>query len=123
MRYLLMALGLLSLGLGIVGVFLPLVPTTPFLLLAAYLFSRSSRRFQDWLLNHPRLGPPIREWRRSGAIPVRGKVLAVVSLVASGALVGTRESAPTWLKILAAVVLAGAGTFILTRPSSGRGTR
>ena len=65
MKILLAALGLLSLGLGILGIFLPVLPTTPLLLLAAALFLRSSRPLYDWLLNHPRLGPYIRSTRPS----------------------------------------------------------
>lgn len=77
MRYLLAALGLLSLGLGILGIFLPVLPTTPLLLLAAALFLRSSRPLYDWLMNHPKLGPYIRNFMEHKAIPLRVKVISV----------------------------------------------
>lgn len=77
MKILLAALGLLSLGLGILGIFLPVLPTTPLLLLAAALFLRSSRPLYDWLLNHPRLGPYIRNFMEHKAIPLRVKVISV----------------------------------------------
>lgn len=77
MKYLLTALGLLSLGLGILGVFLPVLPTTPFLLLSAALFLRSHRGLYDWLLNHPRLGTYIRNFVEYKAIPLRVKVVSV----------------------------------------------
>lgn len=70
------AAGALALATGIVGVFLPLLPTTPFVLLAAFCFSRGSTRCERWLLQHPRFGPMVRDWRRNHAIPLRAKQLA-----------------------------------------------
>ncbi len=63
--------------LGILGIFLPLLPTTPFLLLAAALYFRSSPRLYDWLLSHKHLGPYIRNFRENRAIPLRVKILSV----------------------------------------------
>ena len=77
MKILLAALGLLSLGLGILGIFLPVLPTTPLLLLAAALFLRSSRPLYDWLLNHPRLGPYITNFMIHRSIPLKIKVISV----------------------------------------------
>lgn len=77
MRYILAFLGLIALSLGIVGIFLPILPTTPFLLLAAALFLRSSKRLYDWLMNHPHLGPYIRNFMEHKSIPLRVKVIAV----------------------------------------------
>ena len=77
MKILLAILGVLSLGLGIAGIFLPVVPTTPLLLLAAWLFVRSSPRLYEWLINHPRLGAYIRNFREYRAIPLRVKVVSV----------------------------------------------
>ena len=70
------AAGLLALVTGIVGIFLPLLPTTPFVLLAAFCFSRSSTRLETWLLAHPRFGPLIADWRARHAMPLRAKQLA-----------------------------------------------
>lgn len=72
-RLLWLAAGVLSLVAGIVGIFLPLLPTTPFVLLAAFCLSRGSSRAERWLLDHPRLGPLVRDWRASHAIPLRAK--------------------------------------------------
>lgn len=70
-RAILALLGLVSLGLGILGVFLPVLPTTPLLLLAAALFLRSNRKLYDWLMNHPRLGKYISNFMIHKAIPLR----------------------------------------------------
>ena len=70
-------IGFLALGLGIAGIFLPLLPTTPLLLLAAWCFVRSSPRLYEWLLNHPRLGEYIRNFREYRAIPMRVKIVSV----------------------------------------------
>lgn len=77
MKYLFIVLGSLCVGLGILGIFLPLLPTTPFLLLAAALYVRSSSRLYHWLLYQPYLGPYIRNFRQYRAIPLRVKVISV----------------------------------------------
>lgn len=76
-RYLLLTLGWLSVLLGVIGIFLPVLPTTPFLLLAAACFMRSSARFYHWLVGHPRLGPWIQDYLDGQGIPLRGKVYAI----------------------------------------------
>lgn len=80
MRYILTLLGLISLGLGILGAFLPVLPTTPLLLLSAALFLRCNRRLYDWLMNHPRLGVYISNFMKHKAIPLRVKIVAVSML-------------------------------------------
>ena len=80
MKTLLAALGGLCLVLGVVGIFVPLLPTTPFLLLAAALWMRSSPRLHDWLLSHGRLGGYIRDFREKRAIPLHAKILSVALL-------------------------------------------
>lgn len=74
------ALGVLFLVLGIIGAFLPVMPTTPFLLLATACFARSSRRFYNWLMNHPAFGPLIVEWRTYRSIPWRVKLVAIAMM-------------------------------------------
>ncbi|MBQ2394412.1 MAG: YbaN family protein [Alistipes sp.] len=77
MKMLFIILGSLALGLGILGIFIPLLPTTPLLLLAAALYFKSSPQLYEWLLNHPRLGEYIRNFREYRAIPLRAKVVSV----------------------------------------------
>lgn len=77
LRYSLLALGWLSVALGVLGIFLPVLPTTPFLLLAAACFMRSSRRFYLWLVEHPRLGPWIRDYLSGEGIPRKAKGYAI----------------------------------------------
>lgn len=74
-------LGVLFLVIGIIGVFLPLLPTTPFLLLATACFARSSHRFYNWLMNHPAFGPLIIEWRTYRSIPWRVKLIAIAMML------------------------------------------
>lgn len=116
MRPLWFVIGLAATACGIAGAVLPLLPTTPFLLLAAFAFARSSPRLHDWLLSHPVLGPPIENWRSHGAIATRVKVLAVIVMavtLAASVIAGLAG----WIILLQAGVMALAAIFILTRPS------
>jgi uncharacterized membrane protein YbaN (DUF454 family) len=79
-RYVLQGVGWLSVALGVIGIFLPILPTTPFLLLAAACFARSSPRFYNWLVNHPKLGPWIRDFLEGRGIPLKGKVYAISTM-------------------------------------------
>ncbi|APH70047.1 YbaN family protein [Aquibium oceanicum] len=114
MRYVWLSFGVICVGLGIAGAVLPLLPATPFLLLAAWAFARSSNRFHRWLLGHPTLGPPIVAWKTRGAISRRAKMLAMASLAASLAISILAGVSATILAIQLAA-LAGVATFILTR--------
>ena len=76
-RVLLVAAGTVCVALGILGLFVPVLPTTPFLLLAAACYARASNRFYNWLLNNRTFGPTIREWRRYRSIPYRTKLTAI----------------------------------------------
>lgn len=118
MRLIYIILGSAAVLLGVIGIFLPLLPTTPFLLVAAWAFAKSSPRLESWLVTHPRLGRPLRDWRERGAIPARAKVVAVVAMAASLAYVLLAPSIPAYGKIGATLVLACCATFIITRPSS-----
>jgi uncharacterized membrane protein YbaN (DUF454 family) len=83
LRRLLLAAGIAAVALGVAGIFLPLLPTTPFLLLAAACFIRSSDRHYQWLVDHPRLGPHIRNYREHKATTMRVKIVTLALLWAS----------------------------------------
>lgn len=119
-RALWLTLGMLSTACGIAGIVMPLVPTTPFLLLAAFSFARSSPRLHDWLVTHPRLGPPINDWRVHRAISRRAKIVAVVAMVAMVAMVALSFVAGVNRSVIMIqiAVLCAVATFILTRPDS-----
>lgn len=117
MRFVYIVIGCLAVALGVVGIFLPLLPTTPFLLLATWAFARSSPRLETWLATHPRLGPPLAAWRERGAIPARAKMIAIPTMAASLVYVLLVPSIPVYGKVAAALLLASCATFILTRPS------
>lgn len=87
-RLLWIAAGALSLLLGVIGIFLPLLPTTPFVLLAAFCFARGSARCEAWLLDHPRLGPLVRDWRATRAVPLRAKQIASLMMAMSSLWAG-----------------------------------
>jgi uncharacterized membrane protein YbaN (DUF454 family) len=111
------ALGWLALALGFLGVFLPLLPTTPFVLLAAFFFSKGSKRLHRWLRDHPRFGRYVRDWEAEQVIPPIGKYAGTVMMVPSvGYAVATREI-PLPLEVLMALTLAGVLWFIWSRPS------
>jgi hypothetical protein len=114
-RLIWMAAGWTSFGAGLAGVVLPLVPTVPFMLLAAFCFARGSERMHDWLVNHPRFGGPIRDWQDHGAIGRRAKRTAVVAMAITFALSFAMGLSPVALAVQA-VALTGAAAFVLTRP-------
>lgn len=115
-RYGLMAFGWLNVGLGIAGMLLPVMPTTIFLILALWAFSKSSIRFHDWLYSHPRLGRSLRAWHRHRVIPLPAKCLAVAMMVAS-LLYVTLFVAEGWaLPFGLGLGLAAVAAYIVTRP-------
>ncbi len=117
MRYIFLLAGHTSLALGFIGIFVPLLPTTPFVLLAAACYSRGSKRFHAWIHEHPRFGPMINSWREHGAIGSRAKVAAVITLVISITFSAIRLDGQ-W-KLVAVCVGAAVLTIILSRPTAG----
>ncbi len=112
-----LVLGMVSLILGIIGIFLPLLPTTPFLLLAAWLFSKSSDRFHHWLMTHPRLGPPILDWQKDGVIRLPTKLLVTFMTLATLGISFCFYTLPSIPKIILPTVMVAVLIFIWTRPS------
>lgn len=113
-RHLWLAGGVVSVGLGVIGAFLPVMPTTVFLIIAAFCFARSNPEWEERLLNHPRHGPTLRAWRERRAIPRAGKIGAIATMTLSvfvtGLLAGWRWS------LIPLLVLATIGAWIATRP-------
>ena len=116
LRLVAMAAGWISLILGIIGIFLPLLPTTPFVLLSAYCFSKSSPRLHHWLIHQPRLGPMIQNWEQQGSISHNAKVTATVLMVGLFSL--SLLFLDLSLLFKSSLVCTGAGVlvFIWTRP-------
>jgi len=114
-RVLWAAAGTLALIAGIVGIFVPLLPTTPFVLLAAFCFSRGSERCERWLLEHPRFGPMVRDWRARRAVPLRAKQFATVMMAAGSVWAGFMlPSRAAWLP---ALVCTGVAVWLWRLPT------
>jgi uncharacterized membrane protein YbaN (DUF454 family) len=112
--------GWISLVLGVLGIVLPLLPTTPFVLLSAFCFSKSSKRFHDWLLNHKIFGPLVKDWQRHGVIKIQAKILASVSMLLMVSLSLYFVSIP-WIYVFSILLMiSGVLVFIWTRPSYPR---
>jgi uncharacterized membrane protein YbaN (DUF454 family) len=111
-----LVLGWVCVALAVIGALLPIMPTTVFLIAAAFLFGRGSPRARAWLLGHPLLGPPIRKWEETGAISPGAKALATGAMALSVGL-AFLLGAPGWVLVLQTLCLAAAGGFVLTRPS------
>lgn len=111
-----MTCGWAALALGVLGAFLPLLPTVPFLLLAAFCFSKGSDTLHDWLLNHEKFGPPIKEWRAHGAIATRFKFMAMLFILGSVGL-SLLYGVPTLGLVVQISILSCVSLFILTRPA------
>jgi uncharacterized membrane protein YbaN (DUF454 family) len=115
-RFIWLLTGLVALAMGAVGVVLPLLPTTPFLLVAAFAFARSSERMNRWLREHRVFGSLIDNWHRDGSIDPKTKQTAITVIVATPVVTWLLD-VPTWVVACQIVVLSAAAIFILTRPS------
>ena len=117
MRTLYFLLGWSFFGLGAVGAVVPGLPTTPFMLLALWAFSKSSKRFHDWLYAHRLFGPPLNQWRDHRVIPVKAKFLAIVTMIASFTYLAFFTGMNTLLKVIVALVMLSGAAFILSQSS------
>lgn len=116
-RSLLVVAGTLSLGLGIVGIFVPILPTTPFLLLAAACYARGSRRLHDWLLSRPRLGEYIRRYREGRGVPLGTKVFTVGLLWTTMAVSMALAVESTALRAILVTIGLAVTYHVLSRPT------
>jgi hypothetical protein len=114
-RLLWRVLAVVSLLLGFIGIFLPLLPTVPFVLLAAWAASHGWPALEVWLLEHVHFGPPLRRWRANGAVPRRAKWAATAAMSASALLLLLLPQ-PLWLKLAAIATMAVVGAWLWRRP-------
>jgi uncharacterized membrane protein YbaN (DUF454 family) len=114
-RWLLKAVAVISLALGVIGAFLPVMPTVPFVLLAAWAAARSSPRLSHWLETHPRMGPHIRDWRRGGVVRRSAKWTATV-MMTGGAITMLYFVRPLWVPLSAIAIMATVGVWLWFRP-------
>ncbi|WP_026172560.1 YbaN family protein [Asticcacaulis benevestitus] len=117
MRILFMLAGLLFVGLGIIGAFLPVMPSTVFFIVAAIFFARSNPAWEAKIMNHPKIGPPIRAFRERGAITQSAKIAAVSAMAVSSVLSGYLMRHHGYWAFVPSMVCALCAVFILTRPS------
>ena len=118
LKLILLILGWFFVGLGVVGIWLPVLPTTPFFILAAYLFSKSSDRLHQWLLNLPKIGIMIKDWEQKGVIRFKAKILSTAMIIPlfSYTLFFVQVSIP--IKVIILIIGVIALSFIWTRPSN-----
>jgi hypothetical protein len=112
--------GAIALGLGILGIFLPLLPTTPFVLLAAACFARGSERFHQWLLASPTFGPMVQEWEGHRSLPYRTKITAIVLMSLTMAISIAFFVGSVWLKVVLALFGFGLAVWMYRIPSRDR---
>lgn len=110
------SLGCLMLVLGIIGALLPIMPTTIFLILAAWCFGRSSPRLEAWMLDHPRFGPVLRDWREHGAMPRRAKWMACGGMAAGYALFWFAAQPASWPALIVGSTMLVCAVWIVVRP-------
>ena len=115
--------GAVALGLGLLGIFLPLLPTTPFVLLAAACFARGSEHFHQWLLTNRTFGPMVYEWERHRSLPYRTKLTAIVLMSLTMAISIVFFVRPLWLKITLALFGVALALWMYRIPSRDRPSR
>nr|WP_319250314.1 YbaN family protein [uncultured Celeribacter sp.] len=110
-------LGCLCVLLAAIGAVLPVMPTTVFLILAAFFFTKGSPRLRQWLLDNPRIGPTIRDWEATGAIPRRIKLLSV-SMMAGSFVLACFLDMHIALRVLHFALIAAGSAYVLSRPDA-----
>ncbi len=120
-RPLLLGAGWMCVGLGVIGIIMPVFPTTPFLLLAVWAFSKSSPEMAERIRNHRLAGSFIRDWEDEGVIPLTAKLLAVTMMAAMLAYLHFRTAMPLWAVAGAGAVMIATSIYIVTRPSRRSG--
>lgn len=117
LRIIYFTFGWLFFALGLLGAFLPVLPTTPFMLLALCMFAKSSQRFHHWLYHHRVFGPPLQTWQQHRVISCKAKILSISMMTLSLLYVIFYSPIPLWLMIVTALLMGYGAWFILTKPS------
>ncbi|MHB8121841.1 MAG: YbaN family protein [Desulfuromonadaceae bacterium] len=118
LRWILISCGWLAVAGGVVGIFLPLLPTVPFLLLAVACFARSSERFHRWLVEHNHLGPLLRDYLRGAGMPLRAKAIAIGMVWVSFSSSTMLFARDFWLKTVLIAVAVGVTLYLLSLPTA-----
>lgn len=116
MRWMNLGLGLFAVGLGVLGAFVPVMPSTCFFILAAYFFSRSSKRLEDWVLNHPTFGPTVRAWRQHKAMSRPAKAAAFTGMTIGQAMLLVSWPGPM-IVTLGTLIIVASAIYIWRRPT------
>lgn len=116
-RYVYLALGLLMVALGIIGAFLPVMPTTTFLIIAVFFFARSSPRLEAWVLNHKQFGPPVRNWQENRAISRKGKIASALGMTVGFTMFWFFAKPNLWLWLGVLAFFIACAIFVWTRPT------
>ncbi len=118
LRWVLISSGWISIVCGVIGIFLPIMPTVPFLLLAAACFAKSSERFHNWLMEHNHLGPLLHDYLKGAGIPFRAKLMALSMIWVSFPVSALLFAKALWLKILLVVVAVAVSGYLLLLPTA-----
>ena len=121
-KYLFLSIGLICMALGFLGVFLPILPTTPFMILAAFCFSKSSERLHNWLLERPHIGKLILDWQNDGVIRKKAKVASTLVIVPLFSYTLIFVQVSIFVKVLLVLIGLGVLCFIWSRPSTPKKT-
>jgi uncharacterized membrane protein YbaN (DUF454 family) len=116
-KFVLFILAWISFVLGVIGAFLPILPTTPFLILSAYLFSKTSPRLHLWILGLPMAGDAIRDWQTNRVIKTKAKILSASMITLSCFFISRNSNIPLLIKISVIVVLVCVAFYVTTRKS------
>lgn len=113
-KYFLIAAGWIFVALGVIGIFLPLMPTTIFFILAAASFAKSSEKFYNWLIYHPRFGKFIRDYRENRGMPLRAKIIAVSMVILSIGSSAIFFTEKTFVRVLLVITAIGVSSYIIS---------
>lgn len=115
-KYILITLGFISIFLGILGALLPILPTAPFIILAAFFFSKGSPKIHDWLMARPYLGPMVKQWREHGCISLRAKIMATILMMGTVVSTSILLRDKWWFVAIIVLIIISVLSFIWRTP-------